>query len=184
MTNRELAYNKLNLFDNALERYRTDPAVMDGLLSDEEFDILKDTNEFAEICQTLAIFHSERANGCEDTVFSSCNSKEELHALMTEMKYLLFRIEFDEETDYSNSILNMIQEYRVSPPMLIMMVKWCNFDRFKVLSWLSKVLVSGLKLNHARYVLLQCLEIRPDCAEAANSLSMIENLLKVSDLAR
>ncbi len=96
-------------------------------------------SDFTERLQLMMIWNKEISEGEVSTILDFADSPEETISIFRELKYLLFRADFNKADDNGESICNLIKEYRISATALTTMVEWCCVKGVLVLIGLAKI---------------------------------------------
>ncbi len=126
----------------------------------ENMNIYKHNNDFAEIAQLVQIYSVEADNDMENMIFDISPDLSELIYILRQLKYMLFRVEFDKITDGGDELCELIGRYKLSLAALDNMVGWCCNNQGKVY-----VTLVGIFLKHGMF---EYAEYAMDCAETMN----------------
>lgn len=83
--------------------------------TDNALQLFKDEPDFAYMLLITQIYISEASVGRSPTILDSADSIEDFISIFEEAKWLLWRIEFTDDSDCLSSMVNMIKTHNLSP---------------------------------------------------------------------
>ena len=122
---------------NSLLRKNTEQSKQEllELFADKEFrknGMLEDTR-LGYMYIAICIYRAEKAAHIEENIFTNVDSLGEICNLIYDMKFLLWRIEFQTELEAMTQVVNRIEEEKLSVIAVDYIIRTACFDKKNVL---------------------------------------------------
>lgn len=118
-------------------------------------------NQIAYMIVAMEIYEKERQMNEKTTILDVVQSHEEVKSILTQLKFLFWRMEFKEEPQAKEVLADYIISKNLSPYMIQYMVCISNWDKNKILIQLANFFLDRQMYRYAYYMLLYLQERVP-----------------------
>ena len=132
-----MAKKDYELYINSLLRENTEQSKQEllDLFANEEFrknDMLEDTR-LGYVYIAICIYRAEKAAHIEENILTNVESLGGIYDLICDIKFLLWRVEFQTESEALTQVVNRIEEEKLSVIAVEYSVRTACFDKKNVL---------------------------------------------------
>ena len=132
-----MAKKDYELYINSLLRENTEQSKQEllDLFANEEFrknDMLEDTR-LGYVYIAICIYRAENAAHIEENILTNVESLGGIYDLICDIKFLLWRVEFQTESEALTQVVNRIEEEKLSVIAVEYIVRTACFDKKNVL---------------------------------------------------
>ena len=132
-----MAKKDYELYINSLLRENTEQSKQEllDLFANEEFrknDMLEDTR-LGYVYIAICIYRAEKAAHIEENILTNVESLGGIYDLICDIKLLLWRVEFQTESEALTQVVNRIEEEKLSVIAVEYIVRTACFDKKNVL---------------------------------------------------
>lgn len=132
-----MAKKDYELYINSLLRENTEQSKQEllDLFANEEFrknDMLEDTR-LGYVYIAICIYQAEKAAHIEENILTNVESLGGIYDLICDIKFLLWRVEFQTESEALTQVVNRIEEEKLSVIAVEYIVRTACFDKKNVL---------------------------------------------------
>jgi hypothetical protein len=132
-----MAKKDYELYINSLLRENTEQSKQEllDLFANEEFrknDMLEDTR-LGYVYIAICIYRAEKAAHIEENILTNVESLGGIYDLICDIKFLLWRVEFQTESEALTQVVNRIEEEKLSVIAVEYIVRTACFDKKNVL---------------------------------------------------
>lgn len=132
-----MAKKDYELYINSLLRENTEQSKQEllDLFANEEFrknDMLEDTR-LGYVYIAICIYRAEKAAHIEENILTNVESLGGIYDLICDIKFLLWRVEFQTESEALTQVVNRIEEEKLSVIAVEYIIRTACFDKKNVL---------------------------------------------------
>lgn len=132
-----MAKKDYELYINSFLRENTEQSKQEllDLFANEEFrknDMLEDTR-LGYVYIAICIYRAEKAAHIEENILTNVESLGGIYDLICDIKFLLWRVEFQTESEALTQVVNRIEEEKLSVIAVEYIVRTACFDKKNVL---------------------------------------------------
>ena len=132
-----MAKKDYELYINSFLRENTEQSKQEllDLFANEEFrknDMLEDTR-LGYVYIAICIYRAEKAAHIEENILTNAESLGGIYDLICDIKFLLWRVEFQTESEALTQVVNRIEEEKLSVIAVEYIVRTACFDKKNVL---------------------------------------------------
>lgn len=132
------------------------------LFRDNKFmSIYQQRNDIAYMVVIMKIYEVELCNNEEKTILDMGNTIDELHRKITELKFIIWRIEFEKDKSAFEKMLEYIRINQATPYMIRQIISTSVFEKGQVLIMLTDVFLAHNMFRYAFSMLDYLNELSP-----------------------
>lgn len=166
---------------------KNDDASREGLrqiFKEEEFARLcKYQQEYASLVILMEVYEEEMLHGEPKTILDCGTCCEEMEAIVSEMKYLLLRLEFT-GNENNQLFLNYVFEKGLSKYAIARLVCNMNLNQYTMYRKLASLFLDYEKIAYTLVMLTACDGLKPGLEENLMLMAQIYLMAKKTDLAK
>lgn len=127
-----------------------------------EHGVLDSDAQFVHMNIAAYIYEQELMAGEKCTIFDIAHSLKDILDLYSEIKFLLWRIEFGRDIQAKNTLISLVSGFHLSPYYIRRVIAGVTMDKIRLLPELSELFLDRGMVRYAYHMLLYLNELVPD----------------------